>query len=276
MDWVELFGSYQYDLPLEVDPGAEFVGGEAYPDAVVTAADLLYPRRILIQRLDITAEDRSTDRKENIRIYRVAVETEDGDLVELRRLAIPCDDISNVDVSKCAGCGTNIPEGQHVIIDRMAYHKRCVEDGDGDTQPASSGSNYSGDSSDDGGGADNDLQGREEREAEDGVAPSPPQTTVTKTRSDDGISVSHLVGVTKLSDDRDIVTLWSREFGSLSGTVTGRWSTGLFHGELPTKTDADYIDEKFFKGAGVVTASDLRVWNRLYKEAFRELHPPLR
>lgn len=271
MDWLELFSSSGYEFPLEVEPGSQFVGSPPFPDATVTAADLLYPRRILVQRLDLLAQDPGADRKERIRVYRIAIETEDGDLVEIKRLAVPAEDVAKVDASKCAGCGGKIPEGTHVEIDGLAYHQRCVEDGDGsEADSVRRGVGRSGSDSDVAAG--HDFEGGQAEG--DGDPSAAPPKTVTKTRSDDGISVSHMVTVTKVDGDRDIVTLWAREFESLSGTVLGRWSTGLFHGDLPKRSDAQYIDEKFFKGAGVVTASDLRVWNRLYKEAVHELHPP--
>ena len=268
MDWTELFGATDYDLPLEVEVGSRFDGGEGYPDAVVTASDLLYPRRMLVQRIDVLAE--RDERKEKIRIYRVAVETEDGDMVEIKRLAVQFDGETLVNVEKCAGCGGKIPQGQHVIVDGLAYHRRCVEeDGDAEANSIRRGARLRDGAGDRVPGHD----GEGEPEEGDGVTPEVAPTTVTKTRSDDGVSVTHMVTVVKLDDDRDMVTLWAREFDGLSGTVQGMWPTGLFDGELPKQTDAEYVDHRFFKGAGIVTTSDLRVWNRLYKEAIRELRP---
>lgn len=269
MNWVELFSSTGYDLPLEVQPGSRFEGGEGYPDARVITSDLLYPRRMLVQRMDVLAE--RDERREKIRIYRIAVETEDGDVVEIKRLAVPHDGESLVNVTKCAGCGGEIPTGQHVVVDGLAYHRRCVEEGsDAEADSIRRGARLRGGA---GAGDPGDREEGQPEEDRPGVPPTVAPTTVTKTRSEDGVSVSHLVTVVKLDDDRDMVTLWAREFDGTSGTVEGRWPTGLFQGDLPKQSDAEYVDHRFFKGAGIVTTSDLRVWNRLYKEAIRELRP---
>ncbi len=272
MDWLALFSSSQYDLPLEVEPGSSFVGGVGYPDAVVTSSDLLYPRRILVQRMEVNAEDASRDRKEKIRIYRVAVETEDGDVVELKRMAVPSEESLPVDVAKCAGCSGKIPEGQHTIIDGLAYHKRCVEDSDGVGSV-----HYNSDSTNDSAGAlgDNPLDSGSDSETPKkdgaGIPPEATPKTVTKVYSDDGISVSHMVTAFKVDEDHDIVTLWTRGYNGMSGTVQGLWPNGFHGGDLPSVTDVSYIDEKFFQSTDVVTATDLHAWNRLYKEAMREL-----
>jgi len=269
MNWLDLFGSVEYDLPLVMQRGDAYQGGPGYPDAVIQSSELVEPDRILVQRVELAASDPSTDRRQKIRIYRVVAEMGDGEAVELTRKAVPSKAPEPVDQSTCAACLGQIPEGQARIRDGKAYHPICsggadgVADSDGDTtdrvRPARSGG--SGD------------QGEEAEGPRATSAAETPQT-VTKTRSYDGISVSHLVSVTSIDGDHEAVTMWAREMGARSGTVVGRWSRGLFHGELPMDHDVQYIDQKFFGAEGLVTASDLRVWNHLFKKAFRELNPP--
>ena len=87
----------------------------------------------------------------------------------------------------------------------------------------------------------------------------------------DDRSASHLVTVCRIDDDHDLVTLWSRDSGSRSGTVPGRWENGLHPGKMPRRCDCDYIAEKFFGRERMVSGRDLTIWNRLYEEALVEL-----
>jgi len=267
MDWLTLFGSTNYELPLEIEPGSRLEGGTGCPDAVITAAEVLYPRRFLIQRIDLLAKD-DTDRKERIRVYRVAVETEGDDLVELKRIAVPVPDDALVDISKCAGCGGKIPEGAHEIVDGQAYHQRCVEADDG-RNSRSSGENIDGVALGVGsvGDSGSDKIRRGPSQKEIGIQEAP--ISVTKTNGEGSLaSISHWVSITRINDDEDLVTLFSAELGA--SVKPGRWSIGFYPNEIPRQCDVNYIAEKFFKGDGAVTTADLRIWNKLYVQALAE------
>ena len=122
------------------------------------------------------------------------------------------------------------------------------------------------------GGTGSGVGGSEKKqtESEDGAAPKASPKTVSKTRGI-GSSISHMVTVTDLGDDKHMVTLWSMDNGGISGTASGRWMTGLCEREIPRESDVQYINYKFFKGAWIAKADDLRVWNRLYTSAMREM-----
>jgi len=268
MDWLDLFSSEEYELPAEMAPGDQFVGGAGFPDATVRSSELLYPRRTLVQRADLDVTDGVGEKQQKIRVYRTLVELEDGEIVEVNRRAVPGAEEESADESRCAACLEEIPEGQAVIHDGKAYHRRCMggeDDADDSDRRTRAGAR-----------SHRPRRSREDGDGQEGNG-APPATqaprTITRTRSDDGISVSHLVSVVEIDDDREAVTLWAREYGARSGTVVGRWPSGLFNGELPMDHDVKYIDEKFYASDGLVTASDLRIWNRLYKAAMRELRP---
>lgn len=274
-DWAVLFGAHDspYEFQLELESGCEYRVPPPYPDAYVESSVLLYPRRIVVQRVDLTASAKERDKEEKIRVFRVVLEAETGEQIEIHRSAALAEELGApvVDMTTCAACGGEIPEGQAELIDGAAYHKRCVleEVADVDVRDLLAGDHSGGRHLHDRAGAVRDREPASPAE-EDGEPPTDAQVTSVKTRSDDGITPSHMVTVVRFGE-RYITTLWARECDGLSGTVEGVWRRGLYDGELPRKSDVAYIDDKFFKGAGVVTAGDLRVWGRLYAEALREV-----
>lgn len=272
MNWIDLFGSREYDFPPEIEPGSSFVGGDTYPDALVTDASLQYPQRILVQTMDLDVSD-DTERREKIRVTRVVAELPGGELVELSRSAVKIEDDSAVDTSTCSGCGQKIIEGQHVIVDGAAYHKRCVTESE-EERDVRRGRGRSGAGRDRPGG---DAGGNLERDAK-AEGPRVPRTsaqkTVMKAHSDDDISISHTVTVSRFDADTDLVTIWAREYGGRSGTVKGRWPNGFHVDDIPKRHEVMYLEEKFFNSERLVSGSDVVIWNRLYAEALAEVGRP--
>lgn len=267
MNWADLFSSMEYDFPLDVGPGSTFAVGDGFPDAVVRSAQVAPAKAILVQRVELEATDHDA-RTETLMVYRVLAVNELGEMVEIRRQAVPLEP-GHVDISRCAGCGGAIPDEQAVVIAGQAYHKRCVDDDEEkqDARTAGAGSGVP------------VLRvplrtGQHRGEGQEGkakqavrVASKAALEAVTVTYSDNGISPSHCVTVTRLDDDDDLVTLWAREFGGRSGTVRGRWPNGLFPTAIPRNCDVAYINEKFFLGSTCATATDVSLWEGLYAEA---------
>ena len=274
--WAEMFGASDspYEFPLGLEVGAKYKVPPPFPDAEVKAVFERYPRRIVVQQVDLEASADEMDKREDIRVFVVVLETEDGQQIELNRWAAPAAELDKpvVDISTCHGCGGKIPEGQARVIGGKAYHGRCVQE-DSDEDRAIRAARNRNHGADRGVGGGRVEERTKEDEKDDGTSPTAAPKTVSKTRLQ-GKSPSHMVTIAKLGDDMYLTTLWAREHDGLSGTANGRWSTGLFNGEIPRDSDVSYVDEKFFKGAGVTTKSDLRVWNRLYTEAFKEIEPP--
>ncbi len=133
-EWAKLFGAPDspYEFPLDgVEPGSRYQVPPPYPNAKVDAVEILYPRRIVIQRIDLTATAEERDKKERIRVFRIVVEAESGEEIELQRFAAPIEELEKaaVDMTRCAGCENRIPhESQAVVIDGKAYHTRCVDE----------------------------------------------------------------------------------------------------------------------------------------------------
>jgi len=272
MNWLELFESSEYELPLEMTGGDQYRGGPGYPDATIRESELMIPTRTIVQRVELAATDSSGEREEKIRIYRVLAELENGELVELTRKAVASEAPDPVDTSVCAACLGKIPDGQAKIQDGKAYHRICI--GGGDVVASSSGNRGGGVPAVDSGRSDNGSSTPGDAQTADAVAREVETPTVTKVLGDDVNTVSHLVSVTSIDKYRQAVTLWAMIHGTRSGTVVGRWPSGLFHGDIPSRHDVEYIDDKFFGSDRVVTASDLRAWNGLYKKALSELNPP--
>lgn len=272
MNWVELFGSREYDFPTEVEPGSRFVGGTAYPDAIVVEAAIQYPQRILVQTMNLDVSD-DNGRREKIRVMRVVAELPPHELVELSRTAVKIEDDGEVDVSWCSGCGAAIVKGQHIIIGGAAYHRRCVTESEGERNAHRSRGHSGGDRGRSNCGAGGN--GGCGTEAEGARVPrTSPEKTVTRAHSDDGVSISHAVTVSRFDSDTDLVTLWAREFGGRSGTVKGRWPDGFCGGDVPQRHEVAYIAEKFFGGERMATGADIVIWSRLYTEALTEAGRP--
>lgn len=275
-EWSKLFGASDspYELPLGLEEGSVFKVPPPYPDAKVKAVIERYPRRIIIQQVDLEASAEEDRKVENIRVFTVILETEDGQQIELHRWAAPVEELEApvVDLTTCESCGGKIFEGQAVEIDGHAYHKRCVTEDSDEDRAVCAVRNRNGGIGDPI-GSDGDERGNEEDDKEDGSASKASSTTITRTRIT-GKSVSHLVTITKFGNDSFMTSLWSSDNGNNIGMAHGIWRAGLFDGEIPRNSDVEYIDGRFFKGAGVATKSDLRVWNRLYMEAIREVDPP--
>jgi len=267
MNWVDLFGSREYDFPPEVEVGSSFVGGATYPDALVIQSELHYPQRILIQTMDLDVSD-ETNRREHIRVTRVVAELHGGELVEISRMAQKIEAQDAVDTSVCVGCGVGIVEGQHVIVDGAAYHKRCITENEEERHDRR-----------DRGGADRvrpGLGGDGNREdVTEAAGARVPRTstpkTVTKGFSDDDISLSHAVTVSRFGAEYDLVTLWAREYGGRSGTVSGRWPNGFHVDDIPKRHEVAYVEEKFFNSGLLVSSADIAIWHRLYIKALEEI-----
>lgn len=266
MNWLDLFGSASYELPLEVTPGSRFEGGPGYPDARVLSSEVLYPRRLLIQRMDLTVTD-GAEKNQRIRVHRVAVETEDGELVEIRRLASPLEGEVSIDVTRCVACGGTIPEGQHVVIGDGAYHTRCVEDDDAtqiirNAVPAR----------DDDPTRDS-VRGHVPTKAKkDATTSTPRNKTVTEVEFEGKKFLpAYMVSITRIEGcEIDVVRLWSTQ---VSGGSNGRWSDGLYPLTIPRKTDVRYVAGRFFprEDPVAITAPMCIIWNRLYVRALAKL-----
>lgn len=274
MRWEEIFGSSQYDFPIRPEPGSSFVGGPTFPDALVVSNAVHLPDRIIKQEMELDVSD-DDGRSERIIVTRIAVEMPGGELVELKRSARKAAGDVVIDVSKCEACEMKIIPGEHVIVDGRAYHRRCVSEDEekGDAHPGGDGADRSGDPADAGDGPRVKSEGSED---EDGNTRPTKEAkaltfarlrTVSMANTFDDRSASHLVTVCRIDEDHDLVTLWSRDSGSRSGTVPGRWENGLHPGKMPRRCDCDYISEKFFGRERVVSGRDLTIWNRLYEEA---------
>lgn len=242
MNWLDLFGSREYELPLQVEAGSRFEGGKGFPDAEVIGSEVMYPRRILIQKVDLLA--RNEDKKQRISVYRVAAEAENGEVIELRRMAMPSQESEPMDTSRCAACGRNIPPPRLVVVDGSAYHDTCVRKND--------------DSNHNSGRAPGRAPGRSIDRR--GDAPS-----ATSVRMDAG-QITHLVTVTRLGDE-DIVTLWSV---LAYGVARGRWHE-LVAGDVPRPPEVAYLREKFGLGSAA-SGRDIAIWGRLYGEVVEKLN----
>jgi hypothetical protein len=265
MNWVELFGSREYEFPTEIEIGSSFVGGANHPDAVVVAADVQCPQRILVQRMELDVSD-ETDRRERIRVTRVVAELYLGELVELLRVAQPVESDDAVDTSTCAGCGAKIVEGQHVVIDGAAYHKRCVSESEEERHDRRG---RRGDGADRRGAAGGNRGDREGVEEADGprVPSAPSPKTVTKALREKTLGLMCTVTIVRMGD-ADLVTFTSC---TRSGSAVGRWENGFYHTDVPRDCDVSYFNEKFFGSDEVVKSNDLRLLNALYLEALEEI-----
>jgi len=274
-DWVKMFGSpdVPYNFPLDLEGGETYAAKPPYPDLKVEHAEILYPRRIMIQQVELVASAAERDREEDIRLTRVVLETEAGEQIELSRNAIPLKDVGDriIDMSVCDACGGDIPEGQVEVIDDKAYHLRCVQrkKPDEDIRDLFNDRDSTRDTRSSSGGAGSNVTEGTGKEAH-GIAPEAAPQTVSKFRGKKG-NPTHMVTIAKIGDDKYLTTLWAKEHNGVSGTSVGKWGAGLFPNQLPRDSDVGYIAEKFFLGADLATRSDLRVWNKLYMDAFREI-----
>jgi len=284
MDWTKVLGDINgpYEFDLGIGPGAEYEVPPPYPNLHVDLSECLHVRRTLVHVVDVTASAEERDRVEHIRIIRVVAETEDGSQIEFKRFAVPAQEENDqpVDTSLCHACGGTIPEGQHVIIEGKAYHKRCVEEGESDASNALEllGGGSGAPVHDGAGGSLGErAQGQREEEAPQegagcGVADAEDEspTTVSRVRYENG-KASHAVTVVVLRPDAFLVTLWARQYG-VAGASIGMWEE-LYPARLnlPLPHHVNYIRSKFFPDGTPFSRRDLRRWNELYINSLKEL-----
>lgn len=128
---LELLGNKEgpFEFALGISSGTRFEGVAPYPDLEVVNSTEVHVRRMVWQVLDVSARLPERIDAEPLRICRLVAELEGGGEVEFERQILPLDEmkIQEVNITKCAACLGNIPEGDAIISDNIAYHQRCFE-----------------------------------------------------------------------------------------------------------------------------------------------------
>jgi len=127
--WHELVSSQEapYELPLGVEVGAICRAAPPFPDIEVQGTDVVEIDRLYYQTLRVTATMERSDREQSIIVGRLMAVTKDGAEVEIQRHALPVEAVEhNVDTTRCAACGGNIPHGEARIHEDRAYHSICL------------------------------------------------------------------------------------------------------------------------------------------------------
>lgn len=132
--WAELLGASDcpYDITLSSKKGGRFEAPPPFPDLKILAVKSKHVRRIVFQEVDVEARADERDKVKRYRVRRLVADMEGDTEVELSREVLPAqllEDLEghNINTSVCGACGGNIPRGDHILIESVAYHRRCVE-----------------------------------------------------------------------------------------------------------------------------------------------------
>lgn len=133
--WEDLLGDIgaPFEFKLGLQPGARYQAPPPYPDVEVVSVEEVYVRRIVLQRLHVSAASPEDQVEQALEVVRVVAELEGGDEVEMARTASPYVEQRPrpVDIARCAGCGKPIPHGEAVVHEGEAYHRgRCIVEDD--------------------------------------------------------------------------------------------------------------------------------------------------
>jgi len=116
-----------YPIECDMPIGYSLIGRAPYPDITVMDSKIVHVRQLKYQVLLLEAADEDQTRVEHVRIGRLVAELEgDAGDVEIQRFLLPTDDDpAPVNLSRCAACLMQIPEGEAVVVDGEAFHRHC-------------------------------------------------------------------------------------------------------------------------------------------------------
>jgi hypothetical protein len=129
--WCEIIGANDsaFEFNLGVEQGTQWQQKPPYPDLKVVDSSLVHVRRIVVQRVVLTASVPEDYDQAEIVVQRLVAELENGQELEMMREACPAKESEKVvDPGVCEACGQNIADELDTVwIGDMPYHSRCTK-----------------------------------------------------------------------------------------------------------------------------------------------------
>lgn len=121
-----LFEEGPYEFRLGLKKGDTFDGDGVYPDAIINAVYQHKITKLVYHVIDATLTNPVTNRFTRASIGRMVGILEDGDEVEIGRVAMPIPDGATCVPDICPACEKRVEDRDAVEIDGKFYHRNCT------------------------------------------------------------------------------------------------------------------------------------------------------